>query len=139
VSFGRRRGAVNLYYYPGPSVTVVKATWVLTRFVTIGIVIGTLILFGVVKLNESVADTIEAGSMNALKAENVILRQQITLIAPRLTRVEAQADQLRERTNGLHKLLRKRNDVRDRGLSLTSFTGKSGAPFTMVAAKNPLP
>jgi hypothetical protein len=130
---------VNLYYYSGSLLTVVRVKWAFAKFVVGGVFVGSLLLFGVVKLHQSVADTIGTDSTNALKAENAVLRQQISLIAPSVTRLELQADLLRERTNGLHKLLQRRKNVRDTVSSFTKATELSSFRSSMAVARSPRP
>jgi hypothetical protein len=130
---------VKPYYYSGELLTFVRAKWTLARSVSSGVFIGILLLFGVVKLNQSVADTLGAHSASALAAENEILRQQLNLISPRLINLEIKAERLRERAQGLHKFLQSRKPVRDTVSSFTSVTIGLKSPTSVAATRHPRP
>lgn len=130
---------MKLYSYSSELLTFVDAKWTLAKFAAGGILLGSLLLFGVVKLNQSVADTPGTHSANALTAENDILRQQLDLISPRVSKLETQAEELKERANGLHKLLQRRKIVRGTVLSFTNATEVSKLQPLMAAAKSPCP
>jgi hypothetical protein len=100
-------GTVKLYSYSIELLTFVEAKWVIAKFAISGILIGTIILFGVIKLNQSVGNVLGSRSANTLAAENNFLRQQVSLISPRVSKLEMQARQLNERANEFHMLLPK--------------------------------
>lgn len=130
---------MKLYSYSGVLLKFVESKWALARFAAGGILLGALLLLGIVILNQSVADTIGAHSTNALTAENDILRQQLNLISPRVSNLEIQAERLKERAKGLHKLLQRRKSVRDTVLSLTSVTNTLKPQSLVAATKEPRP
>jgi hypothetical protein len=130
---------VNLYYYSSPLLTVVKAKWALAKFAVGGILMGTMLLFGVAKLNQSIVNSPGSRSANSLTAENNVLRQQINLMSSRVSILEMQAGQLTERANELHMLLRRSKSVRDNMVKFTSTTEGSKIQFSMAAANNRLP
>lgn len=78
-----------------------------------GIIIGSLLLFGFAKMNQSFGNTLESRSAKTLSAENDILRQQLSLISPRVNELELQAKQLEEYSNELSRLLNSREIVGD--------------------------
>ena len=110
---------VKLYSYSSELLTFVEVKWAIAKFATSGILIGTVILFGAIKLNQSVGYALESRSANTLAAENNFLRQQVSLISPRVSKLEMQASQLNERGNKLHMFLHRRKIV---GNMVSSFT-----------------
>jgi len=78
---------------------MVEAKWVLAKFAAAGILIGIILLFGIVKLNESDDAALGSRSAKSLSAENDVLRQQLNLMSPRVSKLEIQAGQLMERAN----------------------------------------
>lgn len=130
---------MKLYSYSSDLLKFVETKWALAKFAVGGILLGTLVLFGVVKMNQSVADTLAAHSANALSAENDILRQQLNLISPRVSNLEIQAERLKERGKGFHELLERRQNARDTVLSFTSVTNGLRTVSLISAAKIPRP
>jgi hypothetical protein len=130
---------MKLYSYSSELLTFVEAKWTLAKLVTGGILIGTILLFGFIELNQSVGNTLGSRSSNALMAENDILRQQLNLISPRVSKLEIQAEQMKERASGLHKLYQRRKNVRDTVISFTNATGGPKPRSLMAAAKSPRP
>jgi hypothetical protein len=110
---------VKLYSYSSELLAFVEAKWVIAKCVTGGIIIGTVILFCVIILNQSEGNAIGSRPVNTLAAENDFLRQQLSLMSPRLSKLEMQARQLNERSDKLHMLLHRRKVVVD---SVSSFT-----------------
>lgn len=113
---------MKLYSYSSELLTSVEAKWAIAKFATSGILIGTVILFGVIQLNQSVGITVGSRSANTLAAENNFLRQQVSLISPQVSKLEMQARQLNERFNKLHMLLRGGKVVGDTVSSFTNAT-----------------
>jgi hypothetical protein len=112
---------VKLYSYSSELHTLVEAKWARAKFATSGILLGTFILFGVITLNQPVDDIVVSRSANTLRAENNFLRQQVSLISPRVSKMEMQAKQLNERANKLHMLLPYRKIVGDTVASFTNM------------------
>jgi hypothetical protein len=119
---------VKLYSYSSESLTFVDAKWAIAKFAIGGILIGTVILFGVIKLNQSVGNALESRSANTLVAENNFLRQQVSLISQQVNKLEMQARQLNERGDKLHMLLDRRKIVGDMGSSFANATKGVQAP-----------
>lgn len=90
----------------------VEVKWVMAKCAIGGILIG-IVLLGVMKLNQTVANAHDSHSASTLAAENQILQSQLTLISPRVNELEAQAKQLDEKVNKLHALLDRRTIARD--------------------------
>jgi hypothetical protein len=113
---------MKLYSYSSGLLTFVEAKWVIAKFAISGILIGIIILFGVIKLNQSVGSVVGSRSANTLTADNNFLRQQVSLILSRVSKLEMQARQLNERANKLHMLLPCRKIVGDTVSSFTNAT-----------------
>jgi hypothetical protein len=110
---------MKLYSYSSELLTFVEAKWAKAKLATIGIVIGTIIFFGFIELNQSVGNAYGSRSAITLAAENNILRQQLRLMSPRVSKLEMQARQLHEHADKLHMLLHRREIVGD---TLSRFT-----------------
>jgi hypothetical protein len=130
---------MRVYYYSATMLKYVRARWLVARFVSAGVLVGFFLVLGFLKMNQSAANTIETGSDHALQMENGVLRHQIALIAPRLIRLENQADQLEERTKGLHRFLQPRRNIPDTVLSFTSLTSVLKKQSFVAASKSPRP
>jgi hypothetical protein len=65
---------MKLYSYSREVHTFVEAKWITAKCTTAGIIIGTIVLFGVIKLNQSVDQAFGFHSANTLAAENDLLR-----------------------------------------------------------------
>jgi hypothetical protein len=92
---------------------------VIAKCITGGIIIGAIIFFGFIKLNKSVGNVFGFPSANTLAADNNFLRQQVSLISPRVSKLEMQALQLNERANTFRMLLHRRKSVVDTVSSLS--------------------
>jgi hypothetical protein len=117
----------------------VEAKWTVVKFMSGGVLIGTIFLFGFMELNQSVENTVGTRSANSLSAENDILRQQIDLIAPRLKKLEAQAGQLRDRSDELQKHLDQRQLVGDTIVRIPKATTGSKLLSLVASSKRPRP
>jgi hypothetical protein len=100
-------GTLKLYSYSSELLKFVEAKWARAKLATCGILIGTIIFFsfGFVKLNQSFGDTPESRSANEFASENEILRQQIRMMSPRVSKLKMQVGKLSEQDNKLHLLL----------------------------------
>ena len=96
---------MKLYSYSSELHRFVDARWIVARFITGRIIIGIIILFGALTLYQSIDYARESRSANSLAAENGILRRQLSLISPRVSKLETQASQLDERADDLQLLL----------------------------------
>jgi hypothetical protein len=86
------------------------------------------------KLHQSVDYSLGSGSANALEAENDVLRQQLSLISPRMSRLETQAGQLHERADQLHMLLLRRKTAGNTARSFTNATKGSESRSLILSA-----
>ena len=96
---------MKLYSYSGKLLTLIEARWIKAKFATAGILIGIVIPFGLLKLNQSVGNTLGSRTANTLAADNNFLQWQMNLISPRASKMEMQAIQLNERADNLRLLL----------------------------------
>ena len=112
---------MKLYSYSSELLTFVESKWVIAKFATCGILMGIVILFGAIKMNQSVGSVIGSRSTNTLTSDNNFLRQQISLISARTNKLEMQVKQLNERANTLHMFLSRRKIVEDSVASLTNL------------------
>ena len=104
---------MKLYYYSSEFVTMTEAKWIIAKFFAYGILIGVIIFFSLVKLDQSFPNASEAHSVNALVLENKILQQQLSLLLPQVNTMELQSRQLYERAGVLNILLNKRKSILD--------------------------
>jgi len=124
---------VRLYFYSSELLTYVEAKWAKTTIAAGGILLGTILFFGVIGPNRSVDYSLESVTARALVAENDILRRHASLISPRLSKLEATAGQLDEHVNGLRALLLHRQIAGDSVWRLTRVAGGRTLP-SMVQA-----
>ncbi len=96
---------MKLYSYSTELLTFVESKWTKTKFAVCGILIGTIIFFGFIKLDQSVGNVLGSHSANRLAAENEFLRQEIRLISPRVSKLETQARQLGDHAGKLQILI----------------------------------
>jgi hypothetical protein len=127
---------VKLYSYSSERHTFVEAKWATPKFATVGILMGTVILFGVITLNQSVGNALGSRSANTLATENDILRQQVSLISSRVSKLEMQARQSRERANKLQMLLHRRKIAGDTVSSFTNANEGFKLQSAILAAKS---
>jgi hypothetical protein len=94
---------VKLYSYSLDPPGVVEIRWVKTKIAACAAVIGAITFFGFIELGAGDA----AGSHPAefLASENKILKQELSMMTPRVTKLEVQVKQLSNRANALHELL----------------------------------
>lgn len=96
---------MRLYFYSNKSHSFVAVKWGMAKLFTGGVLVGSIMFFGLLKMNQSGSSTTGAHSANTLAAENDILRQQLNVLAPRMNDLEMQAGQLHERANRIQMLL----------------------------------
>ena len=104
---------MKLYSYSSELLTFVEARWAKAKLAACGILIGTIIFFGFIKLDQSIGNPLGSRSANTLAAENNFLRQQISLVSPRVSKLEMQTRQLHEHAGNLQMLLHRRNFAGD--------------------------
>jgi len=100
---------VKLYFCSSESdFYVVEAKLTMAKVVTGGILIATIMLWGAIKLNQSWGNASGSHRAAALVAENDILRQHLSSMAPRVKELEMQAGKLHERFSLIHLILCRR-------------------------------
>ena len=130
------KGAMKRYSYSSDLLELVEAKWVIVKYAISGILIGIVISFGVIKLNQSVGNALGFHSTNTLASENNFLRQQLSLISPGVSKLEMQTRQLNERANELHMLLPRRKIVGETVLKLTNATKEFKSQSLILAMKS---
>jgi hypothetical protein len=100
----------------------------MARFAVGGVLIG-LVLLGVIRVNQSIANALGSRLTETLATENQILRSQVSLISPRMNGLEMKAQQLNEQVNKLHTLLDRRMIVKDTVWRFTNVTKLSRPKF----------
>jgi hypothetical protein len=96
---------VKLYSYSRELLTFAEAKSTRAKLTAGGILIGTIIFFGFITLNQSIGNALGFRSADTLAVENDILRQELHLMSPRVSKLEMKVRQLHERDNKLHVLL----------------------------------
>jgi len=130
---------MKLYSYSGKMLTFVEAKWFKAKFATVGIFIGIVIPFGIMKLNQPVSFTLGFRSTSTLTAENNFLQQQVSFISPRVSKFEMQTIRLNERANNLHRLLHNNKIMEDTVLRFKNVTKEFKHQSMIFAAKSFLP
>jgi len=87
---------MRLYSYSNKVHTLVVSKWARVKFITGGIILGIVLFFGVVRLNQSVVHAFGVRSSDDLTFENEFLRQQAIRISYRASRLEIQTKELNE-------------------------------------------
>jgi hypothetical protein len=98
-------GTMKLYSYSSELLTCTEAKWAKAKFFTYGMLIAIIIFFGFMKPNQSIGNAFGSRPANTLATENNFLRQQVSMISPRVSKLEMQAKQLNKRADELHLLL----------------------------------
>jgi hypothetical protein len=127
---------MKLYSYSSELLAFVEVKWIIAKFVIGGIFLGIIILFGVIKLNQSVGNAFGIRSTNTLAAENNFLRQQVTLISPQVNNLNMQTRQLNEHANKLRMFLQGSKIARDTVLSFAYVNKKFKLQPMVLAAKS---
>ena len=127
---------MKLYSYSNELLTFVETKWVIAKFTTVGVIIGIVILFGVIELNQSVGFALGSRSASTLASENNFLEQQVSQISPRVSKLEMQATQLNERANKLQMLLPYHKIVGDTVSSLTNAAKEFKLQSLILAVKS---
>jgi hypothetical protein len=127
---------MKLYSYSSKLLALVEARWIKGKFATVGILIGIVIPFGIMKLNQSVGLAPGSRSASTLAAENRYLQQQKNFISYRASKLEMQATQLHERADHLHQLLHSGKIVGDPGSRFTIAAKEVKHHSLILAAKS---
>jgi hypothetical protein len=110
---------VKIYSYSSELLTFVDAKWTRARLAAFGVLIGTILFYGFIKLNQSVGFTSGARTAKMLAVENNVLRQELISIPPRLKKLEGQTKELCAQDDNFHVLLKHQEIIGD---SVTGFT-----------------
>lgn len=96
---------MRLFFYSNKSHTYVEVKRAIAKLFTGGVLVGSIMFFGLLKMNQFGSNTTGVHSAITLAAENDILRQQLNVLAPRVNELEMQAGQLHECANRIQMLL----------------------------------
>ena len=96
---------VKIYSYSNKLLTFVDAKWAIAKLAVGGVFIGSLLFFGFIKLNQALGITPGSRAAIALEAENNVLRQELILISPRVSKLAAKVKELCGQDDNLHLLL----------------------------------
>jgi hypothetical protein len=122
---------LKLYTYSSELLTFVDADWAKAKFTTCGILIGAVLFFGFMKLNQSGGTSTASRSAVTLAAENDLLRSRLSLISPRVSNLEMQTARFNERINNLLVVLRRSRAVGDE-VSLFMNVNKEIKPQSVI-------
>lgn len=110
---------MKLYYYSSEFVTVKEAKGIIAQFFLYGIIIGTVVFFGFMMLDQSVDHAFGSHTANALVMENTMLKKQLVQLSPLVNMMEIQQRELFDRDGVLQILLHNR---RISGDSISRFS-----------------
>lgn len=96
---------MKLYSYSSELLTFAEVKWAKVKYGAGGIFIVTIIVFGFMTFQQPVGSVLRLRSQNSLVVENDVLRQELSLMSPRVSRLEMKARQLSEDDNILHLLV----------------------------------
>ena len=109
---------MKIYSYSNKLLTFVDARWAIAKLAVGGVLIGSILFFGFIKLSQAIGITPGSRTAIALAAENNILRQEVTLISPRVSMLVVKTKELSAQDDKLHMLLYHQEMVGD---SVTGF------------------
>jgi len=127
---------MKLYSNSSKLFTFVEAKWIKTKFAMVGIIIGFVIPFCITKLSHSVGFALGYRPASTLASENNFLRQQVSQISLRVSKMEMQATQLNERSDNLHLLLQNDKIIEDTVSRFTIAANEFKHQSLILAAKN---
>jgi hypothetical protein len=123
---------VKIYSYSNKLLTFVDAKWTIAKLAVVGVLIGSILFFGFIKLNQAVGITPGSRTAIGLAAENNVLRQEVTLISPRVSMLAVKTRVLSAQDDRLHLLLYHQEMVGD---SVTGFTNPT--KWVVLQSLNP--
>jgi hypothetical protein len=113
---------VRLYSYSSELLTFAESKRTRVRFVSYGILIGSIVFIGFIRLSQFERNTVGSRTANSLKAENSLLHHQWTIIASRVSRLELLERQYSERAEELSVLLHRNKETRKLNLRIVQAT-----------------
>jgi hypothetical protein len=123
---------VKIYSYSSELLTFVDAKWTIAKLAVGGVLIGSILFFGFIKLSQATGITPGSRTAIALAAENNILRQEVTSISPRVSMLAVKTRELSTQDDRLHLLFYHQEMVGD---SVTGFT--SPTKWVVLQPLNP--
>ncbi len=96
---------MKLYYYSNKLLKFAEVKWFTAKYTIGGILIGFIVFFGIIKMDQSVGKALGVESTNNLTAENNFLRYQVSFISTKVNKLEMRAAQLDKHADNLNLLL----------------------------------
>ena len=122
---------MRLYYYSSERMTLTEAKWIRSKLALRAILIGCIIFFGFVKLNQYAGVTAGAHFAKTLESENEVLRQELSVMSPRIEKLDRLTRQLNDHANKLSVLLSRPGFVVDT-VSLSLYQAKRAAANSLT-------
>jgi hypothetical protein len=113
---------MKLYSYSSALLTFAEVKWARVKYCAGGFFIVVVIVFGFIALHQPIGNALGFRSENTLAVENDVLRQELSLMSPRVSKLERKVRQLREDDNILHLLVYPRKIAGD---TVSRFTDAS--------------
>lgn len=105
---------MKLYFYSHRRQVMVHAAWI-PFAVTAGILVFTILILGLMRLNHSMGFVSEGPSVGPLTVENGILQRHLSLLSPRVHALETNMRIFRDRFDGFNAVLSNHEALRVRG------------------------
>ena len=96
---------MKLYAYSNELIELVDAKWITIKFALLGILVGSIVFFTVLKLNHSSEKIFRSHLANTFETENYILQEQVNQLTPQVYSLKMQTAHLIVRSGKLDKLL----------------------------------
>jgi hypothetical protein len=130
---------MKLYSYSSELFKFIEVKWVKVKFIIGGILIVIIALFVIINLSSSASKVFGFSSTNTLASENSFLRNQVSLIAPQVSKLETRVKQLNEHADKYYILLHSRKIDKDTVSSLMNASKRQKHESLIYAAKSFLP
>lgn len=105
--FSGNHSQMKFYYYSSETLKFVEAKWAKTKLAVASLAIGTVLVLGVIEINQYYDDVLglDFGRASVLASENSILREQLSLLSTKLSTLEQQLSGVNERGNEIRMLV----------------------------------
>lgn len=113
---------MKLYSYSSELLTFAEVKWAKVKYGAGGLFIVVIIVFGFITLHEPIGSALGFRTENKLAVENDVMRQELSLMSPRVSKMERNVRQLHEDDNILHLLVYPRKIAGD---TVSRFTDAS--------------
>ena len=96
---------MKLYSYSSELLTFAEVKWAKAKYGAGGFFAVVIIVFGFITLHEPIGSALGFRTENRLAVENGVMRQELSLMSPRVSKIERKVRQLGEDDNILHLLV----------------------------------